>query len=314
MKNSDVYLCTAMMNIDTITAWFRDLQERITTELSIVDGKAGFQSDLWQRPEGGGGDTRIILNGDVFEKGGVNFSHVYGQLPAVLKSETRSADFFHATGVSIVIHPQHPLVPIIHMNVRYFEMRDKEDGEVVDAWFGGGIDLSPAYPNETDCIFFHQYLKNVCDKHDVAFYPQYKKWCDEYFTIVHRKQMRGIGGIFFDHLRGDSNKTLEQIFAFVQDVGNAFVPVYSDIVNRNRSRSYTEAHKQWQYIRRGYYTEFNLVYDRGTHFGLKSNGRIESILMSLPPHAEWKYNLIPEETTAEAEALKFFQPIDWDLR
>ncbi len=302
-----------MMNIETISSWFKNLQNNITDELSKVDGKSSFQSDLWQRQEGGGGDTRIILNGNVFEKGGVNFSHVHGKLPSVLKSETKKADFFHATGVSIVIHPQHPLVPIIHMNVRYFEMRDKEDGEVTDAWFGGGIDLSPAYPNEADVKYFHQYLKNVCDQHDLTFYPKFKKWCDEYFTIVHRQQMRGVGGIFFDHLRGNEQKSLEDIFAFVQDVGNAFVPVYTEIVNRNREKSYTEAHKQWQYIRRGYYTEFNLVYDRGTHFGLKSNGRIESILMSLPPHAEWKYNLIPEKGSEEAEALTFFQPKDWEL-
>lgn len=300
-----------MMNIDTITEWFRGLQHRITTGLAALDGKSDFQSDVWQRPEGGGGDTRIIQDGDVFEKGGVNFSHVYGQLPSVLKSETRSADFFHATGVSIVIHTQHPFVPIIHMNVRYFEMRDREDGEVVDAWFGGGIDLSPAYPNAEDAVFFHQYLKNVCDQFDSSYYPRFKKWCDEYFTIVHRKQMRGIGGIFFDHLRADDAEGLEKIFAFVQAVGDAFVPVYSEIVNRNRHKSFTEAHRSWQYVRRGYYTEFNLVYDRGTHFGLKSNGRIESILMSLPPHAEWKYNFVPEEDSLEAEALGFFQPKEW---
>lgn len=300
-----------MLNIDTITTWFKDLQHRITTDLSAIDGKSSFQSDVWQRSEGGGGDTRVIQHGNVFEKGGVNFSHVYGDLPSVLKSETRSADFFHATGVSIVIHTQHPFVPIIHMNVRYFEMRDHADGEVVDAWFGGGIDLSPAYPNEEDARFFHQSLKNVCDTFDEAYYPKFKKWCDEYFTIVHRQQMRGIGGIFFDHLRATDERSLEEIFAFVQAVGNAFVPTYQEIVERNRNKSFTEQHKSWQYIRRGYYTEFNLVYDRGTHFGLKSNGRIESILMSLPPHAEWKYNLVPEGGSEEAEALKYFQPKDW---
>jgi len=230
-----------------------------------------------------------------------------------LKSETRSADFFHATGVSIVIHPNHPMIPIIHMNVRYFEMREHENGKVVDAWFGGGIDLSPAYPNEEDVLFFHQYLKNACDKYDMSYYPAFKKWCDEYFTIVHRHQMRGVGGVFFDHMRGDEQKSLDQIFAFVQDIGNSFVPIYKEVVQRNRSKTYTETNKKWQLMRRGYYTEFNLVYDRGTHFGLKSNGRIESILMSLPPQAEWVYNFIPEENSAEYKALVYFQPTDWKL-
>jgi len=302
-----------MLTIDTISSWFKELQNNITESLSSLDGLADFQSDIWERSEGGGGDTRIILNGDVFEKGGVNFSHVLGKLPDVLKSETRSADFFHATGVSIVIHPNHPMIPIIHMNVRYFEMREHENGKVVDAWFGGGIDLSPAYPNEEDVLFFHQYLKNACDKYDMSYYPAFKKWCDEYFTIVHRHQMRGVGGVFFDHMRGDEQKSLEQIFAFVQDIGNSFVPIYKEVVQRNRSKTFTETNKKWQLMRRGYYTEFNLVYDRGTHFGLKSNGRIESILMSLPPQAEWVYNFIPEENSAEYKALVYFQPTDWKL-
>ncbi|HUH73604.1 MAG TPA: oxygen-dependent coproporphyrinogen oxidase [Chitinophagales bacterium] len=302
-----------MMTIDTISSWFKELQNNITESLSAVDGLGTFQSDLWERAEGGGGDTRIILNGNVFEKGGVNFSHVHGKLPEVLKSETRTADFFHATGVSIVIHPNHPMVPIIHMNVRYFEMRDHQNGNVVDAWFGGGIDLSPAYPNEEDVLFFHQYLKDACDRHDMTYYAKFKKWCDEYFTIVHRHQMRGVGGVFFDHMRGDEEKSMEDIFAFVQDIGNAFVPIYTEVVERNRSKSFGDTNKKWQLMRRGYYTEFNLVYDKGTHFGLKSNGRIESILMSLPPQAEWVYNFVPEEKSAEFESLAYFQPRDWKL-
>lgn len=303
-----------MLTIDTISSWFKELQNNITESLSALDGLAEFQSDIWQRAEGGGGDTRIILNGNVFEKGGVNFSHVFGKLPEILKSETRSADFFHATGVSIVIHPNHPMIPIIHMNVRYFEMRDHENGKVVDAWFGGGIDLSPAYPNDEDVLFFHQYLKNACGRHDKTYYLKFKKWCDEYFTIVHRNQMRGVGGVFFDHMRGNEEKSMEQIFTFVQDIGNSFVPIYTEVVQRNRLKPFTETNKKWQLMRRGYYTEFNLVYDRGTHFGLKSNGRIESILMSLPPQAEWVYNFIPEENSEEDKALAYFQPTDWKLK
>lgn len=300
-----------MINRDTIIQYFKNLQDNITRELTVIDGKAGFSSDEWIRQEGGGGDTRVMVDGAVFEKGGVNFSHVFGKMPAVLKSETRKGDFFHATGVSIVIHSNHPFVPIIHMNVRYFEMRDEADGNVTDSWFGGGIDLSPAYPNKEDTTFFHSQLKKVCDNHDVSYYAEFKKECDAYFTIVHREQMRGVGGIFFDHLRADENKSLEKIFDFVKEVGNAFVPVYSEIVRRNRDKAYNELHKNWQWIRRGYYAEFNLVYDRGTHFGLKSNGRIESILMSLPPKAMWKYDFQPIEGSEEAETLNYFQPQDW---
>lgn len=297
--------------LNDIKTYLIHLQQQICDGLEQIDGRAKFISDKWTREEGGGGDTRVISNGNVFEKGGVNFSHVHGKLPNVLKSETRTADYFHATGVSIVIHTQNPFVPIIHMNVRYFCMMNQPEGDIVDEWFGGGIDLSPAYPNETDILFFHKYLKDVCDKFDVTYYPEFKKWCDTYFTIQHRKQMRGIGGIFFDHLRPSEKKSKEELFAFLQAVGNSFSPIYAEIVNRNKHRNYTVNHKEWQFIRRGYYTEFNLVYDRGTHFGLQSNGRIESILMSLPPHAEWKYNFMPEVDSEEHKALAFFQAKDW---
>lgn len=299
------------MDIHSIVVQFQQLQNEICLGLEALDGKSLFHSDQWQRPEGGGGDSRVITSGNAFEKGGVNFSHVHGAMPEVLKSESRSGGYFHATGVSIVIHTQNPYVPIIHMNVRYFEMRDEENGPVTDAWFGGGIDLSPAYPNEADVRFFHTSLKAVCDQYNTAYYPRFKKWCDEYFTIVHRKQMRGIGGIFFDHLRPENAAHKEQLFQFVMDVGRTFVPVYAEIVNRNRDRVFGETQKQWQYIRRGYYAEFNLVYDRGTHFGLRTNGRIESILMSLPPMAGWTYNLQVQPDSEEAAALKFFQPQDW---
>lgn len=299
------------MSLDEITGYFRVLQDNICTGLELLDGAAVFQSDEWQRPEGGGGDSRVIVNGNVFEKGGVNFSHVHGAMPEVLRTESRNAGYFHATGVSIVIHPVNPFVPIIHMNVRYFEMRDTPEGPAVDAWFGGGIDLSPAYPNERDARFFHSTLRSVCERHHPEFYAKFKPWCDEYFTIRHRQQMRGIGGIFFDHLRPENDGHKQQIFAFVREVGETFVPIYSEMVNRNRDRAYQAKHKEWQYIRRGYYAEFNLVYDRGTHFGLRTNGRIESILMSLPPLAAWKYNFQPEPESEELGSLAFFQPQDW---
>lgn len=300
-----------MPEIDEIREYLLRLQRSICDGLEVLDGNAGFISDTWQRPEGGGGDTRVIQQGKVFEKGGVNYSCVYGKLPDILKRETVQADHFLATGVSIVIHPQHPFVPIIHMNVRYFEMRETADSPVLDRWFGGGIDLSPAYPNEADTRFFHGSLKAACDPYGAELYPKYKKWCDDYFTITHRKEMRGVGGIFFDHIRPGDGLDFESLFGFWQSVGNAFLPAYTELVNRNKDRPYTDAHKSWQYIRRGRYAEFNLVYDRGTTFGLKTNGRIESILMSLPPHAEWKYNHQPETGSEEAEALSLFQPRDW---
>lgn len=298
-------------NLSNIKQYFIDLQNSITNNLEKLDGKATFLSEKWQRAEGGGGDTRVIQNGTIFEKGGVNFSHVFGKMPEILKSEKRKADYFHATGVSIVIHPNNPYVPIIHMNVRYFCMLEKENGKIIDEWFGGGIDLSPAYPNKEDATLFHTSLKNVCDSFDVQYYPNFKKWCDDYFTIKHRNEMRGIGGIFFDDLRPNTQKTKADLFAFIQAVGNSFSPIYTSIVNNNKTKEYTVVNKEWQFIRRGRYAEFNLVYDRGTHFGLKTNGRIESILMSLPPHAEWKYNYQPVDGSEESNSLQFFQPQNW---
>lgn len=300
-----------MANLQEIEAYFIQLQKEITQSLELLDGEATFQSDCWQRQEGGGGDTRVIKDGNIFEKGGVNFSHVHGKMPEFLKQEGRNAAWFHATGVSLVIHPSNPYVPIIHMNVRYFEMSEEENGAITDAWFGGGIDLSPAYPNEEDAYFFHTQLKGVCDTYDASYYPRFKQWCDDYFTIPHRKEMRGVSGIFFDHLRFENEDEQHKLFAFIQSVGNAFIPTYSTIVKRNKDKVFTEQHKHWQYIRRGRYAEFNLVYDRGTHFGLKTNGRIESILMSLPPHAEWVYDYHPEGGSEEATTLPFFQPRHW---
>lgn len=297
--------------LNDIKNYLIELQKNICHSLEELDGKAIFMNDEWQRVEGGGGLSKVIENGNVFEKGGVNFSHVFGEMPDVLKSESRNVNYFHATGVSIVIHTKNPFVPIIHMNVRYFCMSENTNSKIVDEWFGGGIDVSPAYPNTEDTLHLHSTLKNACDKFDSTFYPKFKNWCDEYFTIKHRNEMRGVGGVFFDHLRPENEAEKLNLFLFLQEIGNSFIPIYSEIVNRNKNKSFTEKNKEWQFIRRGRYAEFNLVYDRGTHFGLKTNGRIESILMSLPPHAEWKYNFHPEKNSDEDKSLSFFQPKDW---
>lgn len=288
------------------------LQTQICQTLESLDGKSEFIEDNWIREEGGGGKSNVIQDGAVFEKGGVNFSHVFGQMPDILKTAERNAGYFHATGLSIVIHPNNPFVPIIHMNVRYFKMSDKENGPIKDQWFGGGIDLSPAYPNDEDTLHLHSILKSVCDTFDATYYPSYKKWCDDYFTIQHRNEMRGVGGIFYDHLRPTHDSEKERFVEFMKAVGNSFLPIYTEIVNRNKNKTYTDLNKEWQYIRRGRYAEFNLVYDRGTHFGLKTNGRIESILMSLPPCAEWKYNYQPEKNSPEYNTLSYFQPKHWN--
>ncbi|MDB5225849.1 MAG: Coproporphyrinogen oxidase [Bacteroidota bacterium] len=300
--------------LDNIIAYFKKLQNEICNSLEHLDGSAKFNSDEWNREEGGGGLTKVILDGNVFEKGGVNFSHVYGKLPEVLKKEIAKENddaYFHATGISIVIHPKNPFVPIIHMNVRYFKMLDKEGGITIDEWFGGGIDLSPAYPNEADAKHFHSTLNTVCDHFDSEYYPKFKKWSDDYFTITHRREMRGVGGIFFDHLRPANDNEREKLFSFLQSVGNCFIPLYTELVKRNNDKTFTPKNKEWQFIRRGRYAEFNLVYDRGTHFGLRTNGRIESILMSLPPHAEWKYDHHPEKNSEEEKTLVFFQAKNW---
>ena len=297
--------------LNEIIEYNKKLQQEICISLESIDGKEKFLDDLWHRPEGGGGLSKVIQNGAVFEKGGVNFSHVHGKMPDVLKSESRNAAYFHATGVSIVIHPQNPYVPIIHMNVRYFCMTEYENGPLVDEWFGGGIDLSPAYPNKEDCIHLHTLLKNACDQFDSTYYTSFKKWCDDYFTIKHRNEMRGVSGIFYDHLRPSNESHKAALFSFMQEIGNSFIPIYSEIVQRNKHKTYNETNKEWQFIRRGRYAEFNLVYDRGTHFGLKTNGRIESILMSLPPHASWQYNYTPEIGSEEHNTLAFFQPTNW---
>ncbi len=278
-----------------------ELQDRITAALEHVDGTA-FREDAWERDGGGGGRTRVIEGGNVFEKGGVNFSRVFGSLPEEFAREIPkgSGTEFFAAGISLVIHPRNPHVPIVHANFRYLEKGDAQ-------WFGGGADLTPSYPVDEDCRHFHRTLKHASDAHDPDYYPRFKKWCDDYFTIRHRGEMRGIGGIFFDYLDQD----LENVFGFVRSVGDAFLPAYTPIVERRKSIPYGERERHFQSIRRGRYAEFNLVYDRGTVFGLKTGGRTESILMSLPPVARWIYDFTPEAGSAEATALGYFQPRDW---
>lgn len=299
-----------MITKEEIKAWFLNLQSRICSELEEADGKGKFIVDSWERPGGGGGLSRVITDGNIIEKGGVNFSAVWGKTPAqvlsMMKTESSEIPDFFATGVSIVLHPASPMVPIIHMNVRYFEMTSGT------WWFGGGIDLTPHYVDQDDARHFHRTLKEVCDKHHPTYYPAFKKWADDYFFLRHRNETRGIGGIFFDHLKDDNGFTKEDRFRFVQDVGNAFAPLYAHFMRQNGALAFGERQKEWQMIRRGRYVEFNLVWDRGTKFGLETDGRTESILMSLPPQANWHYNYRPEPGTPEAETLSLLRKdVDW---
>lgn len=294
------------MDKGSITDWFKNLQDQISSKLEELDGNR-FREDLWQREEGGGGRTRI-LEGNVIEKGGVNFSAVHGPMPEKIASALKlgSTDFY-ATGVSIVLHPHNPHVPIIHMNVRYFET------SAGPWWFGGGIDVTPHYVNESDAVFFHTHLKDACDRHDQAYYPKFKKWADDYFYIRHRKETRGIGGIFFDRLVGpEMEEDKSKAFAFVQEIGNSFLPIYLELLSRNQQKGYSEDEKVWQRVRRGRYVEFNLVWDRGTKFGLDTDGRTESILMSLPPQANWVYDHQTKPGSAEERTQSLLKKdIDW---
>ncbi len=292
--------------------YIQQLQDTITTALEKVDGKAAFKEDLWERAEGGGGRTRVIQNGAVFEKGGVNISAVHGELPESLQKHFNvSHGNFFACGLSLVLHPVSPMVPTVHANWRYFELYD-DKGELVDQWFGGGQDLTPYYLFEEDVIHFHQTCKTACDKHNTSFYNTYKKRCDEYFYNTHRNEARGVGGLFFDYCRPTSDFSIEQWYSFVTEVGNSFLNAYLPIVERRKNIPYNQDHRNWQEIRRGRYVEFNLVHDKGTLFGLKTNGRIESILMSLPPHVQWVYNYEPAPNTEEAKLLAVLkQPKDW---
>jgi coproporphyrinogen III oxidase len=310
---------------------FQQLQDSICQQLEVVDGQAAFKEDSWQRPDGGGGRSRVIKQGGVFEQGGVNFSEVWGKNlpPSILVQRPEAAGHgFYATGTSMVLHPRNPYVPTVHLNYRYFEA-----GPVW--WFGGGIDLTPYYPFAEDVVHFHRTLKQACDRNHDAYYPNFKRWCDEYFYLKHRNEPRGVGGIFFDYQDGRGelyhgpdqdgpaaqhsrqigelpSRDWDTLFKFVQDCGNAFLPSYLPIVKRRQNLAYGDRERDFQLYRRGRYVEFNLVYDRGTIFGLQTNGRTESILMSLPPMVRWEYGFEPEPNSREAELYNtFLQPQDW---
>ncbi|AXG73755.1 oxygen-dependent coproporphyrinogen oxidase [Flavobacterium arcticum] len=297
---------------DKFYAYIQQLQDTITAKLEAVDGKAKFREDIWERAEGGGGRTRVIENGNVFEKGGVNISAVHGALPKAMQSYFNVGDVdFFACGLSLVIHPTNPFIPTVHANWRYFEMYDKE-GNIINSWFGGGQDLTPYYLFDEDATHFHQTCKTACDKHNPEFYPKFKKQCDEYFWNAHRDEARGIGGLFFDHCKATENFSMEQWYNFVTEVGNSFLEAYVPIVERRKDIEYTAENRTWQEIRRGRYVEFNLVHDKGTLFGLKTNGRMESILMSLPPHVQWVYDHHPEQGSEEERLITILQkPKNW---
>jgi coproporphyrinogen III oxidase len=309
----------------------KGLQDQICQRLQESDGQATFQEDAWEREEGGGGRSRVLKQGGIFEQGGVNFSEVWGKdlPPSILVQRPEAAGHgFYATGTSMVLHPLNPYIPTVHLNYRYFEA-----GPVW--WFGGGIDLTPYYPFVEDVEHFHKTLKDACDRHYPDYYPTFKRWCDEYFYLKHRKETRGVGGIFFDYQDGRGHlyhgpdpkgpaavysdgigeiepRGWERLFAFVQDCGNAFLPAYVPIVEKRRATEWGDRERQFQLYRRGRYVEFNLIYDRGTIFGLQTNGRTESILMSLPPLVRWEYSYQPQPGTPEANLYEtFLKPQDW---
>ena len=291
------------------------LQDAICNAFAEEDGKSNFKTDEWQRAEGkgGGGITKVIENGNVFEKGGVNTSVVYGKVTNVMRKQLKlEGDKWFACGLSLVIHPLNPYVPTVHANWRYFELYD-EHGNVTDRWFGGGTDLTPYYLFEEDARYFHQTIKNAIDDFGHDLYPKYKKWCDEYFTNTHRNnEMRGIGGVFYDNVKPIDANDAEKLLNFQFANGNAFLNAYLPIVKKRKNISYTNREIEWQEIRRGRYVEFNLIHDRGTLFGLKTNGRTESILMSLPPRARWMYNYRPEPGGKEDKLLQAcLHPADW---
>lgn len=297
---------------DHFTRYIHELQDEICAAVEKTDGTAKFVEDKWERPGGGGGRTRVIENGKVFEKGGVNISTVHGKMPEALQKnmETKGSHFF-ACGLSLVLHPENPFVPTVHANFRYFEMYDDKH-EKIDCWFGGGSDLTPYYLFEEDAIHFHQSQKVAADKHGKDLYPKFKKQCDDYFRNHHRNESRGIGGTFYDYLKKTDQKTEEDWMNYNMAMGKSFIPSYIPIVEKRKNTPWTEENKYWQEIRRGRYVEFNLVHDRGTLFGLKTNGRIESILMSLPPRVRWDYNHQIEKGSEEAKLLEVLtEPKDW---
>jgi coproporphyrinogen III oxidase len=296
-----------MMTKEDVAREMRDLQDYICGELENLDSAGRFIEDKWQREQGGGGRTRIIESDQLIEKGGVNFSEVYGEVTPMMKRNTEiTGDSFFATGVSIVLHPNNPHVPIIHMNVRYFEM---DNGTY---WFGGGIDLTPHYIVPSQAKEFHVGLKAICDKYSQDFYPKFKTWADNYFFIPHRDETRGIGGIFFDHISEDASLSKQNILDFCMDLGREFPKLYEHQANLGRDKEASEEEYSWMHLRRGRYVEFNLVHDRGTKFGLVSGGRTESILMSLPKNASWVYNSVSVSGSKEQKTLALLvKDVDW---
>jgi coproporphyrinogen III oxidase len=298
------------IDIDRVNDYLQDLQARITDELQQLDGGTGFEVDAWQREAGGGGRSMVLRDGAIFEQAGVNYSEVYGSnLPASATAHRPelAGRQFRAMGVSLVIHPHNPYIPTSHANVRFFVA--EKPGEEPIWWFGGGFDLTPYYGFKQDCEHWHRIARQACDPFGPRRYPEYKKWCDEYFYLKHRDEARGIGGLFFDDL---NEPDFEQAFAFMRSVGDHYLPAYTPIVERHRNDAFDEREKQFQWYRRGRYVEFNLVYDRGTLFGLQSGGRTESILMSLPPVVNWRYNYQPAAGSAEAELTDYYlRPRDW---
>jgi len=291
-----------------VQEWMRHFQDWLCYQLEAADGSGTrFREDNWQHAGGGGGCTRVIQQSQVLEKGGVAFSAVWGEMSDKAAQQLLMPDpAYFATGVSVVQHPRSPLVPISHMNVRYFEAGNGE------AWFGGGLDLTPIYVDEAQARWFHQQIAQVCQQHDPTYYPRFKSWADEYFYITHRQETRGIGGIFFDRLTVGKDGSFEELFAFIQDVGQVYGRAYSTLMRLNRDLPYTDRQKQWQLVRRGRYAEFNLAIDRGTRFGLETGGRTESILMSLPPQVEWHYNYTPEPNSPEAATQQWLRKgVDW---
>lgn len=301
-----------MSTIDTnvVEEYLRDLQQRITDSLEEVDGKGRFHHDTWKRPGGGGGESRVLKGGAVFEQAGVGFSHVFGDTmpPSATKSRPELAGKrFQALGVSLVLHPLNPYVPTTHANFRFFSTH-AGDGEQV-WWFGGGFDLTPYYPFHEDVVHWHRVAKDACQPFGDDLYVRYKKWCDEYFYLPHREETRGVGGLFFDDVNASG---FDQSFAFLQAIGNGFLPAYLPIVRRRQAHEYGERQREFQLYRRGRYVEFNLIYDRGTLFGLQSGGRTESILMSLPPRVRWEYDWQPESGSPEAKLYEnYLKPRDW---
>ncbi len=300
----------SQVDVAAVKQYLLSLQDAICQQLEAEDGVATFVEDNWQRDGGGGGRTRVLTDGAVFEQGGVNFSHVFGdKLPpsATAQRPELAGRSFQAMGVSLVIHPHNPMIPTSHANVRFF-IADKEGAEPV-WWFGGGFDLTPYYGFEEDCVAWHKTAKTACEPFGEGVYERYKQWCDDYFFLKHRHEPRGVGGLFFDDLH---EWGFDKCFAFMRSVGDHYIQAYRPIVGRRKDLAFTQAQRDFQLYRRGRYVEFNLVYDRGTLFGLQSGGRTESILMSLPPLVKWRYNWQPEEGTEEARLYRdFLRPRDW---